>query len=221
MGKVKYFYDEGEKVWSKVDNKIVYVKEVMPEEKSAIVTFKNEGKEEEKKVNLWDIRPFRERDVVYFSKVQSGATIPTKDKADAGYDLYCCSDEAIMFAPGDIKLVPTGIASAMSPKYRIKIRERGSTGIKGFAVRSGVVDSSFRGEIFVAINNTSSKPFEITSAVEEVEETEDFVRWPMKKAIAQAVVEICPNVNVKEVSYEELKKMESRRGTGMLGSTGK
>ena len=221
MGKIKYFYDRGEKVWNKVDNKIAFVKEVNPEQKNVIITMRNNGEEVEKKVNLWDIRPFKEKDIVYFAKVKEDAKIPTKDRFDAGFDLYCCSDEDIMFAPGDVKLVPTGIASAMSPKYRIKIRERGSTGTKGFAIRSGVVDPSFRGEIFVAMNNTSSKPFEITKGVDEVEDTPEFIRWPMNKAIAQAVVEINPNINTKEITYEELQKIESKRGTGMLDSTGK
>ena len=36
---------------------------------------------------------FENEDSVYFAKIRTGATIPTKRDEDAGYDLYACFDE--------------------------------------------------------------------------------------------------------------------------------
>ena len=41
------------------------------------------------------------------------------------------------------------------------------------------------------------------------------------KAIAQALVIPVPNVNVEELTYDELKAISSDRGMGALGSSGK
>ena len=45
--------------------------------------------------------------------------------------------------------------------------------------------------------------------------------YPYSKAIAQLIVHEVPKMNVKEISYEELKAIPSKRGTGALGSSGK
>lgn len=45
--------------------------------------------------------------------------------------------------------------------------------------------------------------------------------YPYTKAICQALLLPVPKVNTKEITYEELRTIESNRGTGMLGSSGK
>ena len=64
-------------------------------------------------------------------------------------------EKFMTFEPGEIKLVPTGIASAFSSKYRMSVGERGSTGTRGLAVRAGKIDSGYRGEWFIAIQNNT------------------------------------------------------------------
>ena len=186
-----------------------------------------------------------------FAKVHPGAIIPTKDDENAGYDIYACFDEDYMIIPAHTtKLIPTGIASALSEKYYLQVHERGSTGSKGMKYSAGVVDSSYRGEIFVAISNVNSKDIIIskldkkelfdkhsTNQFEErvikygdgefdfVYEDDDPVYaaiiYPYTKAIAQLVVHKVPKMNVQEISYEELKAIPSKRGDGALGSSGK
>lgn len=93
-----------------------------------------------------------------FAKVKPNAIIPTKKYEDAGRDVYACFDEDYMVIPAHTtKLIPTGIASAMSPKYEIRLRDRGSNGSKGIHVNAGSIDSGFRGEWFVAWCNTNNK----------------------------------------------------------------
>ena len=99
----------------------------------------------------------KDNDLV-FAKVKPNAIIPTKEEENAGRDVYACFDEDYMVIPRHTtKLVPTGIASAMTPKYEIRLRDRGSNGSKGIHVNAGSIDSGFRGEWFVAWCNTNNK----------------------------------------------------------------
>jgi dUTP pyrophosphatase len=163
----------------------------------------------------------RKKDVLYFAKVKEDAIIPSKDYENAGYDIYANFEEnEIFIQPNEVKLIPTGIASAMSPKYVLIVKERGSTGTKCMAVRSGVIDASYRGEIFIPINNTGNKTIVITKTP-EAHYGNDVIVYPYTKAIAQLLLLPVPNVNVKEISFEQLKKIPSKRGDGALGSSGK
>lgn len=165
-------------------------------------------------------RQQRKKDVLYFAKVKEDAIIPSKDYENAGYDIYANFEEDEIFIyPNEVKLIPTGIASAMSPKYVLIVKERGSTGTKCMSVRSGVIDASYRGEIFIPINNTGNKPIVITKNPEKY--YDDVIAYPYTRAIAQLLLLPVPNVHVKEISFEQLKKIPSKRGAGALGSSGK
>ena len=61
----------------------------------------------------------------------------------------------------------------------------------------------------------------ISNMVDEVEEYEDVIIYPYDKAIAQGTLLPVPKVEVKELSYDELLEIESERGTGGWGSSGK
>lgn len=187
-----------------------------------------------------------------FAKVRSEAIIPTKEKENAGYDIYACFDEDFMIIPPhSTKLIPTGIASAMSDKYYLQVHERSSTGSKGMKYSAGVVDSSYRGEIFVALSNINSSEIFISKLnkeelIEKYAVTDELdgsklinyggefdnayfgyadyiepIIYPYEKAIAQLVVHHVPEMEVKEITYEELKTIPSNRGQGTLGASGK
>jgi dUTP pyrophosphatase len=167
-----------------------------------------------------------ENDLI-FAKVKEGAVIPSKDDENAGYDIYPCFLEDYMyFKPHETKLVPTGIASALNNKYYIQIQERGSTGSKGMKYGAGVIDASYRGEWFIVITNTNDIPMVI--AKEHVTTKDIFgefgmryIIYPYSKAIAQGIVHEVPQMNVTELTYQELLMIESERGTRALGSSGK
>ena len=173
-----------------------------------------------------------DNNVIKFAKVKPNAIIPSKKDEDAGYDIYACFDEDfIIIEPHAIKMIPTGIASAFSDDYVMVLKERGSTGTKGMAIRCSIVDSGYRGEWFVPINNTTDN-FIIISKIgrNELKELklDDLIPlnstttvYPYSKAIGQALLLPVPKVKVKEVSYEDLKEIKSSRGTGALGSSGK
>ena len=159
---------------------------------------------------------------ILFAKVKPDAIIPTKREADGCYDVYANFDEEMfVIQPHKVRLVPTGIASAFDKKYRIGIRERGSNTKGTLIVMAGQIDSNFRGEWFVALYNGNDVPVAISKEVTDVVKTEDYIQVPYTKAIAQFAVEIVPEVEVKEVTFDDIKAIESDRGFGMLGSSNK
>ena len=160
---------------------------------------------------------------IKFAKVNPNAIIPSKELENAGYDIYACFDEDyIIINPFETKMIPTGIASACDTDYCIVLKERGSTGTKGIAQRCGIIDSGFRNAWFVPITNINNKPLVIIKkeSLNNSELTdEDFIIYPYEKAICQALVIPVPTTDVEEYTYEELLKIPSKRGIGMLGSS--
>lgn len=159
---------------------------------------------------------------IKFAKINPTAIIPTKREEDGCFDLYSCfEDYEMTIQPHTVKLIPTGLASAFSSKYRIALRERGSNTKSGLIVMAGQIDSGYRGEYFVALYNSNNIPVEITKGVSEVEKSEDLIRVPYSKAICQFAIEEVPNVDISEITYDELKTIPSVRGIGCLGNSGK
>lgn len=158
-------------------------------------------------------------------KVRDGAKIPSKREEDGGYDLYGVFEKDFqILMPGEITLIPIGISVEIPKNWVFYVAERGSTGSKGISRRCGVVDSGYRGEVFVATNNTSNKPIvfaktdgeELTRYLEE-NDLNDVTVYPHSKGIAQALLLYCPHVEVEEVT----DLSDSDRGSGALGSSGK
>lgn len=197
----------------------------------------------------------KENDLL-FAKVKSSAIIPTKEKENAGYDIYACFDEDyLIIPPHSTKLIPTGIASAISDKYYLGVAERGSTGKIGMKYSAGIIDSGYRGEIFIALTNINDVDIIISKLSreeleklygEELENSkstimndtdndtliylEDYdeysnltcIIYPYSKAIAQLIVhEVHNEIITKEISYDELMSIPSKRKTSSLGSSGK
>ena len=169
-------------------------------------------------------------DKIYFSKIKEKAIIPSKEEHNAGYDIYACFDEDyLIIEPGETKLVPTGIASVIPTNYYMQIQERGSSGSKGIKYSAGVIDSSYRGEWFLATTNANKKPILITKIdIDSLEENiKDIIKsayiiYPYNKALFQGILH-CVNNEIKsvEIPYEDILKMPSIRGEGKLGSSGK
>lgn len=161
---------------------------------------------------------------IKFAKVHPEAKIPSKRDEDMGYDIYACFEEKEMIIPPfTSKLIPTGIATACDKEWGIVFRERGSTGVKNLKINAGVIDSGFRGEHFVCLYNGNNKPMCITkNEMPDGSRANPYmIYYPYSKAIAQMLVLPVPKVTIKEVSYEELKNIESERGDGALGSSNK
>ena len=170
------------------------------------------------------------REKIYFAKTREGAKIPTRDEWNAGFDIYPCFEESYrIIAPHSTELIPTGIVSALPVDYYIQIQERGSSGSKGIKYSAGVIDSSYRGEWFLATTNTNDKPILITkididTLQEDIKQLINtaYIIYPYSKALFQGIVHNVHNeLDREEISYTELQHMKSERGDGKLGSSGK
>lgn len=167
---------------------------------------------------------------IYFSKIKEDAKIPNKEPYNAGFDIYACFDDSyIIIQPHETILIPTGIASAIPEGYYIQIQERGSSGSLGIKYGAGVIDSSYRGEWFLATTNANDKPVLISKLnLDELDEdTRDiikkvFIVYQYEKALFQGILHNINNdIQREEIPYEQLAKIPSQRGDGKLGSSGK
>lgn len=161
-------------------------------------------------------------DILYFAGKDETVKIPTKNIEDAGYDIYAHFEEdKFVIPPHNTKLVPTGLHCACHPDYFIRVAERGSNTKWHGRVCAGVIDSGFRGEIFIGICNSSDLIIIIDKNHTEIEKVHDTLYFPYNKAIAQLLVLPVPKMNVQTISLDELKEIPSVRGDGELGSSGK
>lgn len=161
---------------------------------------------------------------VKFAKVRENAKIPTKRKEDAGYDLYVAlpeNQDFIRIDPHTSVLVPVGIKSVIPPTHYAQIFERGSTGIRNLKFNAGVIDSGFRGEWQVVLYNGNDRTVIIESQKSNFLYSSSFIKYPIEKAIAQFVILPVPEVNIEEITEEELMECSSERMEGMLGASGK
>lgn len=139
-------------------------------------------------------------------KLREKAILPTRGtKGSAGADLYACIEESVTINPGDLKLIPTGVAIALPDSSSVAyLYARSGLGVKhGICLANGVgvVDSDYRGEIMVGLCNVSGEPYTVEP----------------NERIAQMV--ISPVIIPELVEVEKLD--ETDRGEGGFGSTGK
>jgi dUTP pyrophosphatase len=139
-------------------------------------------------------------------KLKENAKIPTRaTNGSAGMDLYACIDESVTLAPGQLAVIPTGIAIELPDNTCAAfLYARSGLGVKhGICLSNGVgvIDSDYRGEVCVGLCNVSDKPYVI----------EPFER------VAQMV--IAPVLTPDVVEVDELS--DTARGEGGFGSSGR
>ncbi len=122
----------------------------------------------------------------------------------AAMDLHACLDEPVLLLPGCREMIPTGIAIALpDPGYVALIFARSGLSIKhGIAPANcvGVIDSDYRGELKVGLQNSSDQPYTIQPG----------------DRIAQ--LSILPVIQAELEWTETLE--DTQRGDGGFGSTG-
>ena len=123
----------------------------------------------------------------------------------AGLDLRACLEAPITLAPGQVELIPTGLAMHLADAtLAAMILPRSGLGHKHGLVLGnlvGLIDSDYQGQLMVSAWNRGTQPFVIE---------------PMAR-IAQLVV-----VPVVQVQWQQVQTFadQSTRGTGGYGSTG-
>jgi len=126
-----------------------------------------------------------------------------KTDGSVGMDLYSAVKEDVVIAPGERKLIPTGIRIAIPDGFEGQVRPRSGLAIKhgiGLLNSPGTIDSDYRGEIQVILINLGESPFVVKRG----------------DRIAQLI--ISPVVKVEWEVVAELP--QSERGSGGFGHTG-
>ncbi|MEM9176615.1 MAG: dUTP diphosphatase [Myxococcota bacterium] len=87
-----------------------------------------------------------------------------ESEAAAGVDLRAAVAEPVVLAPGERRLIPTGLRIALPVGYEAQVRPR-----SGLALRHGIlipnspgtVDADYRGELQVLLMNGGHEDFEV------------------------------------------------------------
>jgi len=123
----------------------------------------------------------------------------------AGLDLRACLDEALVLAPGQTALIPTGLSIHIGDAgYCAMLLPRSGLGHKHGIVLGnlvGLIDSDYQGQVMVSVWNRGAHPFTIEPG----------------ERIAQMIVVPVVQVELEVVAQFE----ESARGAGGFGSSGR
>ena len=139
-------------------------------------------------------------------RLHPAARLPQrKTEGAACFDLFTVEDTFIPPAEDSARAyhVRTGLSVAIPEGYHMKIFLRSSAGLNSrlrLANQTGIIDSDYRGEVSLIIENYGYGPFTL----------------PAGTRIAQCLIE--RNI---PVVFEEVDELEmTMRGTGGFGSTG-
>ena len=139
-------------------------------------------------------------------RLPHGAGLPLPEPATelaAGVDLVAAIDDTITLAPGELQIIPTGLAIALPPGYEAQIRPRSGLAAKNgitLVNSPGTIDADYRGEIGAILINHGQESFTVERGMR----------------IAQMVIAAVTEFTWKE--QEELGTTD--RGAGGFGSTG-
>lgn len=101
------------------------------------------------------LNPERDRDISIPRYMSPGSS---------GLDLPAAIENEITLSPGEIRLIPTGLAMAIPIGFEGQIRPRSGLALKhGISLINtpGTIDSDYRGEIGLAVINLGRKPYTI------------------------------------------------------------
>lgn len=121
----------------------------------------------------------------------------------AGMDIRAWTADDVILAPGEIKLVPTGLSISVPVGYEAQIRPRSGLALKhgiGLVNSPGTIDSDYRGEVGIIMVNFGKEPFTVKCG----------------DRIAQMVIASVCHVEIVEVDNLD----STDRGDGGFGHSG-
>lgn len=141
---------------------------------------------------------------IHYRQINGLAKPPTYMSAGAaGLDLFAAIPEAIVLAPGERVVVPTGIALEIPTGYEAQVRPRSGWAAKhGVTVLNspGTIDSDYRGEIVVILIHHGDQALSILPG--------DRVAQLIVTPVAHVQLELSPSLS------------PTGRGSSGMGSTG-
>lgn len=161
-------------------------------------------------------------------KLHPEATIPVYAKpGDAGFDFVAIED--VFIEPGQTVMIRTGLAFGIPSGFEIQVRPRSGVSAKHklrVANAPGTIDSGFRGEVCIILENTNYEGQNSTPQVKTITgknhnaypEYHEKGTYLIRRGdrIAQGVLAEVPTAVFKETERLD----ETERGEGGFGSTG-
>lgn len=150
-----------------------------------------------------------------FKRLEHGEGLPLPAYATAGAAaMDICSAETFTLPTGGRRVVPTGFAVAVPEGYELQVRPRSGLAAKdGITIVNspGTVDSDYRGEIKIILQQTDSRINDIGNYLVE--------GYPFYRGDRIAQLVLAP---VTQAVVEEVNELdETIRGAGGFGSTGR
>jgi dUTP pyrophosphatase len=122
----------------------------------------------------------------------------------AGMDICAAVDADTVLNPGQIALLPTGLAMALPRGFEVQIRPRSGLAVRhgiGLINSPGTIDADYRGEVMIALVNLGQTAYTVRRG----------------DRIAQMVLQ-----RVHQARLEEVTALDATdRGSGGFGHTGK
>lgn len=144
---------------------------------------------------------------INIKKLREDAVIPTYGTIGAAcFDLYAERDIAVY--PGQMRIVPTGLAMEIPIGYELQIRPRSGVTVNTpirIGNSPGTIDSDYRGEVGIMVDNISINNYRLPYLIKKGDRIAQGIITPVEKTTFNVV--------------DELSKTE-RDGNG-FGSTGK
>ncbi|MEP7271246.1 MAG: dUTP diphosphatase [Acidobacteriota bacterium] len=133
-------------------------------------------------------------------RLSEDARLPKRSSSDAAGADICCA-ESFSLAPGERRLISTGLALEIPTGYYGRVAPRSGLAVKsGIDVMAGVIDADYRGEVRILIVNLGSEA----------------VSFEMGDRIAQLIIERAAPAEYTWAADLE----ETIRADGGFGSTG-
>ena len=156
---------------------------------------------------------------VKIERCRDSAIIPTyANSGDAGMDVYAA--EEVVIKPGETILVPIGIKFAIPVGYEIEVRPRSGLSLNTplrIPNSPGTIDSGYRGEFFIPVNNSSTYGEEDIYNITEKGNKKGTYVIHQGERVAQILLKEVPVINFVQV--DDVSETGGNRGGG-FGSTG-
>ncbi len=144
---------------------------------------------------------------VRIARLRGAQDLPLPARATrgaAGFDLHAAVEAAVVLAPRERALIPTGFAIAVPEGYEAQVRPRSGLALKHGIVlpnAPGTIDSDYRGEVKIIVCNTGEQAFTIARG----------------DRIAQLVI-----APVVRAEWDEVASLDpTERGEGGFGHSGR
>lgn len=142
--------------------------------------------------------------ILRVKKLRENAILPAyMTEHAAGMDLHAALDRTLVVAPGERRLVPTGLAFEIPPGFEGQVRPRSGLALnKGISLPNspGTIDADYRGEVGIIVINHGTEP----------------VAFEAGDRIAQLIIAPVERVALLEVVDLD----QTQRSAGGFGHTG-